>query len=284
MHVLAVVGRPDEGRSALVDRVVDALSAHGTVAVVTSEAATPGDATSTDVATPPTLSRYREAGANAAYEFGDEGWVGTGRSGTVADALDDLAPDNDYCVLDGVDDATVPGVVLGDVDYAGPVLGRADEAADVDVAAVHEDLLDRQPHETLESLVERAKASPDADMAGAIATFTGRVRAREHEDDERTTHLEFETYEAVAADRMATIREELTARDGVYEVLLHHRTGVVRAGEDIVFVVVLAGHRAEAFGTVSDGIDRLKDEVPIFKKEATTGEEFWVHERETDAH
>jgi molybdopterin synthase catalytic subunit len=42
---------------------------------------------------------------------------------------------------------------------------------------------------------------------------------------------------------------------------------------------VLAGHRREAFGTVEDGIDRLKDEVPIFKKERTSDEQFWVHER-----
>jgi molybdopterin synthase catalytic subunit len=44
-------------------------------------------------------------------------------------------------------------------------------------------------------------------------------------------------------------------------------------------VVVLAGHRGEAFRTVEDGIDRLKDEVPLFKKEVTVEEEFWRHER-----
>jgi molybdopterin synthase catalytic subunit len=60
---------------------------------------------------------------------------------------------------------------------------------------------------------------------------------------------------------------------------MHHRTGVIEAGEDIVFVVVLAGHRREAFRAVEDGIDRLKDEVPIFKKETTEAEEFWVHRR-----
>jgi molybdopterin synthase catalytic subunit len=60
---------------------------------------------------------------------------------------------------------------------------------------------------------------------------------------------------------------------------MHHRVGVIEDGEDIVFVVVLAGHREEAFRTVEDGINRLKDEVPIFKKERTTDEEFWVHEQ-----
>jgi molybdopterin synthase catalytic subunit len=78
---------------------------------------------------------------------------------------------------------------------------------------------------------------------------------------------------------MATIAAELEEREGVFEVLFHHRTGVVADGEDIVFVVVLAGHRREAFRTVEDGIDRLKDEVPLFKKETTEAEEFWVHDR-----
>jgi len=78
---------------------------------------------------------------------------------------------------------------------------------------------------------------------------------------------------------MANIRDELEARGGVHEVRMHHRTGLVEDGEDIVFVVVLAGHRREAFETVEDGIDRLKDEVPLFKKEVTVESEFWRHER-----
>ena len=79
---------------------------------------------------------------------------------------------------------------------------------------------------------------------------------------------------------MRDLEAELEECDGVLDVLMHHRTGVIPDGEDIVFVVVLAGHRREAFRTVEDGIDRLKEEVPIFKKEVTTEETFWVHERE----
>ena len=79
---------------------------------------------------------------------------------------------------------------------------------------------------------------------------------------------------------MRTIEQDLEEREGVIDIRLHHRTGRVEAGEDIVFVVVLAGHRREAFRAVEDGIDRLKDEVPLFKKEVTASETFWVHERE----
>ena len=139
-----------------------------------------------------------------------------------------------------------------------------------------------EPYETLGSLVAEVKRSPDARYAGAIATFTGRVRQQEDADDDPTEYLEFEKYESVADERMATIREELEARDGVHGVRMHHRTGLVESGEDIVFVVVLAGHRREAFRTVEDGIDRLKDEVPLFKKEVTVEDEFWRHERPTE--
>jgi len=45
-------------------------------------------------------------------------------------------------------------------------------------------------------------------------------------------------------------------------------------------VVVLAGHRREAFETVEDGIDRLKAEVPLFKKEVTVSGEFWAHQHD----
>jgi molybdopterin synthase catalytic subunit len=105
------------------------------------------------------------------------------------------------------------------------------------------------------------------------------VRAKDGDDDPRTLRLEFEKYEGVAEERMGAISRELAARDGVEEVLMHHRTGVVDDGEDIVFVVVLAGHRGEAFRAVEDGINRLKAEVPIFKKETTVDDAFWVHDR-----
>jgi molybdopterin synthase catalytic subunit len=227
-------------------------------------------------ALPETAARDTDAGA--AYGLSPDGsWIGAGDGRDLRDALDDLVPDFDYALTVGFADARLPTVAVGDASTTEPLVTLA--GADADLDPVLDAVDDLEPRVTLESLVDRAKASPLAERSGAIATFTGRVRVKDGPDDAPTTHLEFETYAGVAADRMRTIREELEARDGVFEVLMHHRTGVVREGEDIVFVVVLAGHRAEAFRTVEDGINRLKDEVPIFKKETTETEEFWVHER-----
>ena len=225
-----------------------------------------------------------DAAADTAIAFDEDGsWTGRGRVDGLDGVLDGLAPDHDYLVVAGESRLRVPTVVIGlgadSGDVPGPVLAAADRADAVDLDAVAAELDDAEPWVTRETLVRRVERSADADRAGAIATFTGRVRTRDASDDDPTTHLAFEKYEGVAADRMNAVAAEIADRDGVFDVRMHHRTGVIEAGEDIVFVVALAGHRREAFRAVEDGIDRLKDEVPIFKKEATESESVWVHRR-----
>jgi molybdopterin synthase catalytic subunit len=274
MKALRVVGPSESGRTALVERLVERLSERGRVGTV-AHLDSQEDIDLVRNGNKPT------AGAARTYSIGDDGeWVGTGDERTLTDVLDRLAIDCDYAVVDGAGNSTLPTVALGETD-ADDVIAAAQTAEDVDIDAVVDALTDRDPYETLESLVAQVKRSPRTDRSGAIATFTGRVRPKEEPDDDPTEYLEFERYDDVAAEKMRAIRDELTDRDGVYEVLLHHKTGVVDAGEDIVFVVVLAGHRQEAFETVEDGINRLKDEVPLFKKEVTVSDEFWAHQHET---
>ncbi|WP_439027581.1 molybdopterin synthase [Haloarchaeobius sp. DT45] len=274
MYVLGVVGPSDSGKTTLVSRLVEALSERGRVATVKHCSVEPDiDREGRDTA------RHRAAGADVTYGIADGAWFATGDDRTLDETLDELAPEYDFCLLEGFSHARLPQVVLGGREHAGEALATGDTADDVEVDAVCDALVETDPYECLGSLVARAKRSPDAPKAGAIATFTGRVRAKDDDDDTVTESLEFEKYEGVAEERMAALSTDLETRDGVYEVLLYHRTGVIEYGEDIVFVVVLAGHREEAFRTVEDGINRLKDEVPIFKKEVTTDEEFWVHER-----
>ncbi|MFO7925556.1 MAG: molybdopterin synthase [Halobacteriota archaeon] len=209
----------------------------------------------------------------------DDEWHASGDGLSAGDAVDRLAPDHDYAFVLGVPDARFPALVVGDEDASDPLVSAA-SVDDLDTDAAIEAIHGTESYETLESLVAAVKRSDAAAYSGAIATFTGRVRAKENADDDRTHYLEFEKYEGVAETKMDTIETELEERDGVLDVRLHHRTGRVLGGEDIVFVVVLAGHRGEAFDAVRDGINRLKDEVPLFKKEVTDAEEFWVHDRE----
>jgi len=253
MQLHGIAGDDADG---VADRLAERLADHGRVGVVRA-----GDP---------------DAPARTTYTVGD-GWRGAGGDRSPEDVLDDLARDHDYALLVGFPDARVPQIAVGDTEVADPAL-RLDPA-DPDLDAAVDAVEAAEPFETLASLVAELKRSPRADYSGAIATFTGRVRALEDEDDEWTESLTFEKYDAVAAERTATIREELEARDGVLDVRLYHRVGRIEAGEDIVFVAVLAGHRREAFRAVEDGIDRLKEEVPIFKKEVTVEDEFWKHEQ-----
>jgi molybdopterin synthase catalytic subunit len=303
MYPIGVVG---PGAERLAKRLTEHLAEHGRVGVVTNRRPDGNRADSEQGGTTPSadggtavaetrteeLDRYRTAGAASVYGLDDEGWSAIGGGMDLHDALYAMAPARDFCVVEGPIGSAedLPLVVLGgveassatdvDADAAGGlVLARAPTADAIDPEEVRETLEATEPIETLESLVEGVKASPEAPQSGAIATFTGRVRAQEDAEDTPTEYLAFEKYEGVADERMAQISSELEAREGIYEVLMHHRSGRLDYGEDIVFVVVLAGHRGEAFETVEDGIDRLKAEVPIFKKEVTVDEEFWVHDR-----
>ncbi|ELY54060.1 molybdopterin synthase [Natronolimnohabitans innermongolicus] len=276
MYVLGICDRGAD-RDAVkraVDRTVDCLERRGRVGVVSYDAT---------IADGQAIHESNVVGGDVSYELGADGdWAASGTGLNVANALDRLAVECEYAVVTGISDLRYPTVLIGDraSDHSDDdVLAAVDAPGDLDVDAVADALEETEPHRTLESLVARVKRSPNADRSGAIATFTGRVRAKDDPDDARTEYLEFEKYEGVADERMAALEADLEEREGVLEVELHHRTGVVRDGEDIVFVVVLAGHRTEAFRTVEDGINRLKDEVPLFKKEVTVDDEFWVHER-----
>ncbi|MFA9417164.1 molybdopterin synthase [Natrinema sp. HArc-T2] len=284
MHVLGV---RDEGANgdtleAVVDRIVDRLSERGRVGVVRYDATI---ADGTDARESLTFGEdITTVGGDVTYDLGVDGdWTASGTGMSVGDALDSLATDCDYAVVVGVPTLQHPAVVVGPAATDGEDddqrIATVDGPSDLSLEDLVTALESADPHETLESLVTRLKRSPRADRAGAIATFTGRVRAKDSADDARTQYLEFEKYDGVADERLAALETNLEARDGVFDVELYHRTGVVKDGEGIVFVVVLAGHREEAFRTVEDGINRLKDEVPLFKKEVTVEDEFWVHER-----
>lgn len=210
--------------------------------------------------------------------YGEDGWT-LSTPGSLTDVLDELAARCDYAVIVGEFDGRWPALAAAGDGVGGDLLAEPATRETFDAASLVDGLEGTEPWESLESLIARVKAADQSDRAGAIATFTGRVRARDQPDDTPTTHLEFEAYGDVAWDRMERIADEIRERNGVYDVAMHHRTGVIEDGEDIVFVVILAGHREEAFTAVADGINRLKAEVPIFKKEVTVDEEFWVHTR-----
>ena len=112
------------------------------------------------------------------------------------------------------------------------------------------------------------------ERAGAIATFTGTTRAVSRGRD--VVHLDYEAYEGMAEQVMAEIAHELEERYELCAIAVHHRTGRVEIGETSVVIAVSAPHRSDALAACKDAIDRLKERVPLWKKEVYAGGEEWV--------
>jgi MoaE-MoaD fusion protein len=110
--------------------------------------------------------------------------------------------------------------------------------------------------------------------AGAVCTFTGIVR--DNSRGEAVTHLEYEAYAGMAERQMRAIIEEIAERWPEARVAMAHRTGRLEIGQPSVVVSVSCPHRAEAIAACKHGIDRLKESVPIWKKEFASSGAHWV--------
>src|ERR1019366_9785645 len=110
--------------------------------------------------------------------------------------------------------------------------------------------------------------------AGAICTFTGVVR--DSSRGRSVTHLEYEAYAEMASAQMRRIADEIAERWPEARVAMAHRTGRLEIGEPSVVVSVSSPHRAEAIAACKWGIDRLKETVPIWKKEHATDGSYWI--------
>ncbi|MBC8126121.1 MAG: molybdenum cofactor biosynthesis protein MoaE [Gloeobacteraceae cyanobacterium ES-bin-144] len=122
-------------------------------------------------------------------------------------------------------------------------------------------------------------ASMTADMhdpaAGAEVTFDGRVR--NHNDGRVVNRLEYQAYPALALSTGQRILEEEVAKYGALRALAVHRTGQLEIGESAVWVGVAAAHRGAAFDAARAIMERLKYELPIWKKETyADGSTDWV--------
>ena len=116
------------------------------------------------------------------------------------------------------------------------------------------------------------------DRDGAVVTFAGTTR--DHNDGAAVAGLAYEAYPEMAQQVMGRIFEEAVKRFPITRARVVHRLGEVPIGETSVLVVVAAEHRASAFEACRFLIDRLKDEVPIWKRERLQGDggERWVGE------
>lgn len=114
---------------------------------------------------------------------------------------------------------------------------------------------------------------------GAACVFTGIVRARtERGDPHETERLEYEAYQAMAEAKLAQVADEIRQQwSQVVGIAIIQRLGNLQAGEPTVMVACSAGHRdSGVFEAARYGIDRLKEIVPIWKKEIGPDGASWV--------
>ena len=112
------------------------------------------------------------------------------------------------------------------------------------------------------------------DGNGAVVTFLGTTR--DNFDGKRVLRLEYEAYYGMALKKLEEICREMREEFGVDDVAISHRTGLVDIGQISLIVAVAAPHRKEAFDACHKVVDRVKEIVPIWKKEVYEDGSRWV--------
>ena len=160
-----------------------------------------------------------------------------------------------------------PDTILSDGDevaFLPPVSGGSASATQAPLVSITRDVID------VRALADQIRAGCD----GAVITFEGVVR--DNTKGRQTTHLEYESYEPLAIAQMERVAAEITRQFSVTRIGVIHRLGTLQIGEASVVIVVGSPHRRAAFQAALETIDRLKREVPIWKKEFFSDGEVWV--------
>ncbi|HEX9844578.1 MAG TPA: molybdenum cofactor biosynthesis protein MoaE [bacterium] len=110
--------------------------------------------------------------------------------------------------------------------------------------------------------------------AGGIATFLGVVR--DHSLGRKVLYLFYEAYPPMAIKEMEQLEAEVRERWEIEAIAIVHRVGRLEIGEASVGIAVSAPHRREAIEACHYAIDRLKQTVPVWKKEYWEGGEVWI--------
>ena len=113
---------------------------------------------------------------------------------------------------------------------------------------------------------------------GAVATFVGVVRGST--GDRETLYLEYEAYPEMAEQTLRQVGDEVQSRwPEVRQVSIVHRTGHLEVGETAVVIALSAAHRRQVFDALHYAIDRIKEIVPIWKKEVWADGAEWKSEQ-----
>lgn len=113
---------------------------------------------------------------------------------------------------------------------------------------------------------------------GAAAIFTGMVRGETVRENKETSYLEYESYKPMAEEKMLQVADEIRQRwPSVEGIVIVQRIGKLMPKTPTVFIACTAAHRdTGVFDAAKYGIDRLKEIVPVWKKEVSPNGEEWI--------
>ena len=113
------------------------------------------------------------------------------------------------------------------------------------------------------------------ESCGSILVFEGVTR--EYTDGQKVTKLEYECYEPMAKIMLEEIEKEIFEKWNINDIIIAHRLGVVDIGETSLVVSVSSTQRQASFDAIQYVINRLKKDVPIWKKEFFENSASWVN-------
>lgn len=127
---------------------------------------------------------------------------------------------------------------------------------------------------TVQISVDEVSRRVRGPAVGAVVSFAGVVRGTNA--GRKVRYMEYEAYAEMAELKLAKIAEEIKTRWPVEEVAIVHRVGRQEIGETSVVIAIASGHRRGAFEAGRYAIDRIKEIVPVWKKEYFEGGEVWI--------
>ena len=121
---------------------------------------------------------------------------------------------------------------------------------------------------------EKVTSQVRRDTNGGVVTFLGATR--DNFQGKRVLTLEYEAFEEMALKKMEEIRGEIQTEFQIEDIAISHRIGTVPIGQVSLVVAVASPHRKEAFLACHKAVDRVKEIVPIWKKEVFEDGSRWV--------
>jgi molybdopterin synthase catalytic subunit len=157
-----------------------------------------------------------------------------------------------------------------EVAFFPPVSGGSDEPVYPEIFRLADTPLD------LDELI----TSITIPATGAVCIFSGMVRGETHKDGAlaQTTRLEYEAYEPMAIAKMKQVAAEIRAQYPLVQgIAIVQRVGRLEVGQNTILIACASGHRDQGcFEAARYGIDRLKEIVPVWKKEIAPDGTSWV--------